>query len=291
MRALIALVFVFPVLAPLWAHAEPIQLASNDQGKRFFALNRGPVVSVPVKVKRESIASRGSGLHSDTHAMNKGFMRLDRTMLVVNRVKPRQPVSVPAAASQDVGLLRPEGATLSNDPILDLFGADSSDHRAEFGVTRRGQRAASLGSYAWPLAINVQQRLTSGYGKRKDPFTGKTAFHAGIDIAAAPGTPVLAIASGRIKDVGASKRYGKFVSVQHEDGKVSWYGHLSSQMVRQGQLVRQGQALGNIGSSGRSTGPHLDLRIKDGNTFLNPEALLAKAAPRSMHLAQASVTR
>ena len=275
------------------AQAKPIVIASADSAKRFMPLKREAVSSAtaPVKVRnaKRKTNRRRSGLHSDSASLRKGFMRVDRKMLVVNRSKKRNAVSAPVELQQAAGLIKPDAPVLSNNPILDLFGADGADG-ATFGVTRRGERAAGKAGYGWPVSAKVAQRISSGYGNRKDPFTGKPAFHGGIDIAAATGTPVLAAASGTVQDVGTSKRYGKYVSIQHPDGNVSWYGHLSAQNIAKGVQVRKGQPIGRVGSTGRSTGPHLDFRIKDGDKFLNPSRLIG-TGPRTLQLAQTAATR
>jgi murein DD-endopeptidase MepM/ murein hydrolase activator NlpD len=286
---LLALAMLATLLAG-HAIAAPLVLASTSPDVRFMPLDRN-AQQAKIAVRTPRTSRQRSGLHSDRKAIDKGFMRIDRTMLVVNRSKPRNVATPLRANTETAGLMQPESETLNDDPILDLFGSDGATG-ATFGVTQRGsaQAHARTSPYAWPVSSSVAQRISSGYGTRNDPFTGKPTFHAGIDIAAAIGTPVLATASGTVQDVGVSKRYGKFVSIKHTDGNVSWYGHLSAQTIAKGATVRKGQAIGRIGSTGRSTGPHLDFRIKDGDTFVNPETLIGEG-PSTLQVAQTSLTR
>lgn len=130
----------------------------------------------------------------------------------------------------------------------------------------------------WPVERSLRQRISSLFGFRKDPFTGKRAFHKGIDIAAPVGTKVLAAADGVVKTVTTHPRLGKYVHVAHADGSYTLYGHLSTTDVRVGKKVQAGDVLGKVGSSGRSTGPHLDFSVRRGEEAVNPLPLLAVPA-------------
>lgn len=141
--------------------------------------------------------------------------------------------------------------------------------------------------HSWPIDAQ-QQRLSSNFGMRSDPFTRKPAFHQGIDIATKHGTAVKTSADGIIKDVGEHSRLGRYVRVDHGDGVETQYGHLSQQSVRKGQRVRQGQTIGAVGSTGRSTGPHLDYSIRIDGEPVNP--LQAVSQPTQSHRRLASDT-
>lgn len=129
-------------------------------------------------------------------------------------------------------------------------------------------------AYVWPVA-NAHYRISSPYGYRKHPITGKRAFHAGIDIPAPTGTNVLAAMDGEVADVGEHARLGRYVKVSHNDGTYSLYGHLQKWTTQIGRAVKAGDVIGKVGSTGRSTGPHLDFSIRrDGKSF-NPMQVLA----------------
>ncbi len=114
-------------------------------------------------------------------------------------------------------------------------------------------------------------RLTSGYGYRQDPFTGIRRMHYGIDLAEAIGTNIQATMAGTVASIGNQPRgYGKYVVLQHRHGFQSLYGHLSTIEVRRGQYIGQGQKIGEMGNSGRSTGPHLHFSLYKNNVPVNP---------------------
>lgn len=107
--------------------------------------------------------------------------------------------------------------------------------------------------------------LSSPYGYRKDPFTGQKAWHAGIDFAGAEGSAVVAVAGGVVTHAGKRWGYGRLVEITHGNGYVTRYGHSRKILVQEGQIVRRGDQIAQMGSSGRSTGPHVHLEVlKDG---------------------------
>ena len=128
----------------------------------------------------------------------------------------------------------------------------------------------------WPVASGY---ISSNYGWRKDPFTGVLRKHDGIDIAAKRGTPVMSVAAGRISFVGRKGGYGRVVEVDHGKGVVSRYAHLDSYSARKGDKVNAGDKIAKIGSSGRSTGPHLHLEIINKKQHVNPAAYLGQNDP------------
>ncbi len=116
-------------------------------------------------------------------------------------------------------------------------------------------------------------RLTSPFGYRTDPFTGKRRMHYGIDLANRIGTPVRATMGGTVVVIGNHPQgYGKYVVIRHARGYQSLYGHLNTILVRKGQRVSQGQKIGLMGSSGRSTGPHLHFSLYKNYVPVNPLA-------------------
>ncbi len=130
--------------------------------------------------------------------------------------------------------------------------------------------------FQWPVDTAWNQRISSPFGYRRDPFTGKRAFHQGIDIAAAAGARVLASAAGTVETVGTHPRLGKFVKIVHKGGTYTLYGHLKDWRVKEGERVDGGDYIGRIGSTGRSTGPHLDFSVRrEGGDAVNPLPLLS----------------
>ena len=122
----------------------------------------------------------------------------------------------------------------------------------------------------WP----VVGRITSSFGERLDPFNGEGAFHAGIDIGTTFGAPVRAAADGVVVKASFGDGYGREIMLDHGNGIRTLYGHLSGFAVTVGQQVKRGQVIGYVGSSGRSTGPHLHYEVRIRDTPVNPHKYL-----------------
>jgi murein DD-endopeptidase MepM/ murein hydrolase activator NlpD len=139
------------------------------------------------------------------------------------------------------------------------------------GVERREALAAATPSI-WP----VTGWLSSSYGQRRDPFSGRADFHPGLDISADAGELILAPADGTVTSTGVNGNYGNLLELEHGFGINTRYGHLSGFAVEQGQRVRRGDVLGFVGSTGRSTSPHLHYEIWMNGVLTNPMKLLAR---------------
>jgi murein DD-endopeptidase MepM/ murein hydrolase activator NlpD len=122
----------------------------------------------------------------------------------------------------------------------------------------------------WPVVGPV----TSSFGERQDPFNGEGAFHAGVDISSSFGTSVRATADGTVEMADRSSGYGREVVIDHGFGIKTVYGHLSGFAITAGQQVTRGQVIGYVGTSGRSTGPHLHYEVRIRNTPVNPHKYL-----------------
>ena len=129
------------------------------------------------------------------------------------------------------------------------------------------------GDLVFPLDT-AQYRVSDGYGWRQDPFTGKNAFHKGIDLACAEGTGVLAVQSGMVVQAYRSTSYGTCLRVLHADDSEALYAHLQYAYVRPGEVVKAGQLLGAAGQSGRATGAHLHFELHRQGTPCDPAGLL-----------------
>ncbi len=143
------------------------------------------------------------------------------------------------------------------------MGRLEEDMRAYEEVLRKRGYTPTI----WP----VDGKLEGGFGGRRNPFGGGGyEFHEGQDIEAPPGAPVVAGASGRISFVGWQNGYGQLVIVDHGGGLTTRYGHLSHIHVESGQQVSRGQLVGKVGSTGRSTGPHLHYEVRINDEPINP---------------------
>jgi murein DD-endopeptidase MepM/ murein hydrolase activator NlpD len=182
-------------------------------------------------------------------------------------IKPKLP---DFDADAEGGPLLPpvDGAELSSSLVDD---ANAVAEALERYKAARG--AADSAPVHRPLAKAT--RLSSTFGNRKDPFTGRLAFHSGMDFAAPQGTAVLAAGYGKVVYVGQISGYGNVVEVDHGNGIVTLYGHLSAFLVKEGQWVKTGTPIARVGSTGRSTGPHLHFEVRRSDKAVDPSGYLS----------------
>jgi len=136
----------------------------------------------------------------------------------------------------------------------------------------RLNRTLALVPYRKPVIGEVE--FTSGFGVRSDPFLGRPAMHTGLDFRAAMGDPVRATANGKVVSSGWAGGYGRMVEVDHGNGLSTRYGHLSEINVKVGDVIRIGQVIGAVGSTGRSTGPHLHYETRIDGDAVDPQKFL-----------------
>jgi hypothetical protein len=136
----------------------------------------------------------------------------------------------------------------------------------------RLNRTLALVPYRKPVIGEVE--FTSGFGVRSDPFLGRPAMHTGLDFRAATGDPVRATANGKVVSSGWAGGYGRMVEVDHGNGLATRYGHLSEINVKVGDSIKIGQVIGAVGSTGRSTGPHLHYETRIDGEAVDPQKFL-----------------
>jgi murein DD-endopeptidase MepM/ murein hydrolase activator NlpD len=188
-------------------------------------------------------------------------------------------VSGDASQSDMGGPLLPARSARAPASFDDMFG------RVE--TTLDHARHARHVIKALPVGRPMPERfdITSSFGTRLDPFTRGLAMHSGIDFRAPTGTPVKAVAAGKVIEAGPNGGYGRMVEIDHGFGISTRYAHLSMISVQEGDTIDKGAVLGHVGSTGRSTGPHLhyEVRIDDDATdpmrYVRAQALLAGKAP------------
>jgi murein DD-endopeptidase MepM/ murein hydrolase activator NlpD len=128
-----------------------------------------------------------------------------------------------------------------------------------------------------PSSTPVDGPVGSGFGFRSDPFSGRPALHTGLDFPADVGTPILAAAGGVVVSAAPHPAYGNLVEIDHGNGLLTRYAHASKVLVKTGDLVKRGQLVAHVGSSGRSTGPHLHFEVLVEGVPQNPARFLARA--------------
>lgn len=181
-------------------------------------------------------------------------------------IKPRQPIYAPRG-------IRPISAPTASYPQANTPNPATKPTTFNPGVR-------STQEFIYPLMTLA--RVSSGYGWRTHPLTGRRRFHAGIDISAPTGTPVVAVGAGTVISAGWRSGYGKTITIQHSETQQTLYGHLSEISVQAGQTIAQGTVIGLVGSTGNSTGPHLHYEslMPNGDrwTAVNPSEEIRYAA-------------
>ena len=178
-------------------------------------------------------------------------------------------------------MVRAAGSRAMGGPLEKLAtSADGSiDPRFQrLGLSLARMEALDRGLEGIPQYRPATNSMTSSFGVRRDPFTGITAMHAGIDFSGPTGSPIYAAAKGRVSFVGVKSGYGNVVEIAHGNGMVTRYAHMSRFRSRVGQEVEAGDVIGAIGSTGRSTGPHLHFEVRVNDRAVNPRPFL-EAAP------------
>jgi murein DD-endopeptidase MepM/ murein hydrolase activator NlpD len=177
---------------------------------------------------------------------------------------------------------RPQSES-SGGPLLPVTGLDrlEADFARLEGTFAHLSDAATeheLATMAYPNRMPVAGSsvpVSSHYGLRQDPFTGRLARHGGLDIPARHGTPILASGGGRVVSAGYNGAYGQSVMIDHGDGLTTLYGHASRLLVRAGDVVMPQQKIALVGSTGRSTGPHLHFEVIRDGRRVEPKQYLA----------------
>ena len=286
--------------------------ASVDDAARAYAPLPGPGVE-PRAVKPHPIDESGetlSALPSDapftTASVTAAGDNLDpsaRLALLdpsLDRVESNQTKALAAidtaaerAASRDAAivaetgldpakLVLPHGEGGVGGPYIPAeFDANAPDP-ALMRVARdvaTAERLRSLMSFV-PLRMPLSgdPSVTSGFGYRADPFLGRLALHPGVDLAEAYGAEIHAAASGRVAHAGPAGGYGNMVEIDHGNGLATRYAHMSDVLVEEGQEVDRGAVLGRLGSTGRSTGPHLHYEVRVDGEPVDPERYLRAGA-------------
>ena len=230
--------------------------------------------------------------------MQVGALRDFEARLNTPRPAPRAPVipATPGAASEpDTSATDSEGEggpslppRRCTDVMLPPAGhADAARTRQQLDCIAATLSALeeqtadhAIAYAAFPGRVPVDgARFGSPFGNRSDPFTHHLSFHPGIDLVAKTGTPILAAAGGRVIFAGEKSGYGNAVEIDHGNGLVTRYGHASRIVVHVGDLVLPRQYVADVGSTGRSTGPHLHFEVLVNGAPVDPAAYLALFAP------------
>ncbi len=211
------------------------------------------------------------------------MLRLDGLGERLARIAGLKPQDMPSLQS---GQIPARGGAESSLPSRQLSVHEFSDLLAKLArqVDERSDQLGVLEALLVQHSANrkflptlypiVDGWFSSNFGYRIDPFTGMQSFHEGIDFPSEAGTPVVAAASGKVIAAGYHPQYGKVIEIDHGNGLLSRYAHASQVFVSIGDLVVRGQRVGAVGSTGRSTGPHLHFEVRLNGVPQNPARFL-----------------
>ncbi len=180
----------------------------------------------------------------------------------------------PALGGPDEAADRQPGTPLDGALMVELedLGRALEDRAFQLGLLQEILLGEQLREQTQPKGRPVRSGwISSGFGKRRDPFSGKQRFHKGIDFAGKAGSDVVAVADGVVTKAERSSGYGYLIELDHGNGYRTRYGHNAKLLVAQGERVEQGQVIGSMGSSGKSTGPHVHFEVIRSGKIVNPQ--------------------
>ncbi|MBB5754156.1 M23 family metallopeptidase [Prosthecomicrobium pneumaticum] len=222
-----------------------------------------------------AMAARLEALDGDLDRMEGEQLALVEAL--TKRVAGRATRIASALSGLGVKLPREEGV---GGPFVPLDENALPFHESVDILSDQLERFAALRRLALALPLRRplgNAEMTSRFGARLDPFLGRPAFHAGVDFRAPSGTPVRAVAAGKVVKAEWEGGYGRMVEIDHGRGISTRYGHMSSISVSVGDRVEAGAAVGAVGSTGRSTGPHLHYEVRVGGEAVDPVRYLDAA--------------
>ena len=223
--------------------------------------------------------ARGSGDLAEVGSSMATMMDESRLALLALSESAEESTETILDALSGLGI-RPDMPDLTNGvggPLLAAIDSagDSDglvDHANEAYLALARFKAAKSAIDVAPIhrPMDGLVSMSSSFGNRKDPFTGGRAFHSGLDFPAAKGTVVLSAGYGKVSFVGERPGYGNTVEITHGTGLVTRYGHLSAFIASQGDIVNAGTPIARVGSTGRSTGPHLHFEVRRKDVAVDP---------------------
>ena len=251
------------------------------------------------KIDSPSLRSLVSSVQQEEHKKNQSYLRDSLNAMAVRMGQMQAQLlrldSVGARLAELSGIKPQEfrfnqnpgqGGTVSTLPSEDMSFAEFNSKIQELSLALddRSDKLGALDSLLMqdrlkkkmlPSVMPVNTKwYSSGFGVRIDPFTGRRIFHEGVDFSAATGTPIVAAAGGVVVYSDFHPEYGNMVDVDHGNDFVSRYAHASKRLVRLGQVVVRGQKIAEVGSTGRSTGPHLHFEVRHKGSPQNPSRFL-----------------
>ena len=184
---------------------------------------------------------------------------------------PGQGGPAPSSSAGEISYVDFQARVAEISRILD-------DRGDKFGMLDSVLMEGRLAAKAIPTTLPVDASYySSNFGLRIDPFSGRQAFHTGVDFNAPHGSAILAAAGGVVANAERHTEYGNMVDINHDNGLTTRYAHLSRMIVKVGDVVLKGQKVGELGQTGRATGPHLHFEVRENSVPLNPNRFLSFA--------------
>lgn len=251
-----------------WVAACGLALLLIGVGHYVWLLASPGPGSAELVEERDALRQLNLGYAEDTERMAARIETLETQMRKLAVLAGAEPIP-PLIGGVGGAVATPAGYDYVSDRLEDLSGRIAS--LGQQGVAlERTMREKSRLLASTPSVWPVRGYLSSGFGRRSDPFTGEIEWHYGLDLNASTGTPVRATAEGLVIEASTSPTYGKYVVISHGFGTVTRYAHLSRIDVRRSQRLRRGQVLGLVGNTGRSRAPHLHYEVWINERAQNP---------------------
>lgn len=238
-----------------------------------------------VNTRHVANAARGTDAELDSLAIRVG--QLQAEMIRINALGQRL-VEMSGLDSEEFDFRHPvpsggpEKASLRENSVDEVAQdlakvlAEIDDRKHKLGLLETLIMERELKSHTmpdgWPLTTGGV--VTSTFGLRRHPITGRRSMHKGIDIAARHGADIVAMADGLVIFSGRKNGYGKIVEIRHPDGLETCYAHNARNLVSEGELVTKGQVIAKLGSTGRSTGPHVHFEVRRNGQAIDPMRFL-----------------
>ncbi len=253
-----------------------------------------PIISQAVRyVERQELAQRDRYMRENLDAMAAKVGDLQAKLMRLEAVSERV-AGMAGMKLDELKKIEAEPKSASGGPLVSMLDARPSSRTLEDLNTQMGNLQATsersadvftlieshlfekrLEALMVPSSMPVTGPIGSGFGFRNDPFTHRPALHTGLDFPADPGTAIMAAAGGVVLSAGPHPQYGQLVELDHGNGLLTRYAHTSRMLVKQGDLVKRGQKIAEVGNTGRSTGPHLHFEVLVEGVQQNPAKFLA----------------
>lgn len=186
---------------------------------------------------------------------------------------------VPARGGPEQNLEEASYAAPDFQEVLEQLGEQIDDRQQQLNTLEALLAKRKLQNDVFLAGRPIKKGwMSSRYGRRSDPFTGRIAWHAGVDFAGKAGSDVVAVAAGVVTWSGERYGYGTMVEVNHGNGFITRYGHCKKSTVKVGDVVKKGQVVALMGSSGRSTGPHVHFEVYKNGRTVDPAAYIHRAS-------------